>query len=155
VPKLPSAIAFCTRPKCASRAKRPRRRLAPRARELVVELGVLEVRELERQRLLEDHLVDALPSCARSSDWHDDSPRCAAAIAATSRLRARRSRSRARDRRGDAELPALERRDDGIDDQRADIRDGRWQDAGDQRQQRERDVSGRLVDQTSAAAWRV
>ena len=41
--------------------QRPRRGLAPRARQLVVELRVLEVRELERQRLLEDHHVDALP----------------------------------------------------------------------------------------------
>ena len=40
--------------------QRPHRGLAPRARELVVELRVLEVPEIERQRLLEDHLVDAL-----------------------------------------------------------------------------------------------
>ncbi len=40
--------------------QRPARGLAPRARQLVVELRVLEVGELERQRLLEDHRVDAL-----------------------------------------------------------------------------------------------
>ena len=40
--------------------QRPARRFAARARELVVELGILEVRELERQRLLEDQHVDAI-----------------------------------------------------------------------------------------------
>ena len=40
--------------------QRPARRLAARARQLVVELGVFEVRELERQRLLEDHHVHAM-----------------------------------------------------------------------------------------------
>ena len=35
---------------------------------------------------------------------------------------------------------ALNRGDDGVDDQRADIRDRRRQRAGDQRQQRERDA---------------
>ena len=40
--------------------ERPARGLAPRAHQLVVELAVLELRELERQRLLEDHHVDAL-----------------------------------------------------------------------------------------------
>ena len=41
-------------------AQRAARGLAARARELVVELGVLEVLQLERERLLEDHDVDAL-----------------------------------------------------------------------------------------------
>src|SRR5690606_1369150 len=41
-------------------AQRPNRRLLSRAVQLVVELRVLEVREVERQRLLDDHDVDAL-----------------------------------------------------------------------------------------------
>ena len=41
-------------------AQRPRGGLAPRPLQLVVELGVLELGEVQRQRLLEDHLVDAL-----------------------------------------------------------------------------------------------
>ena len=41
-------------------AQRTARRLAPRPRQLVVELGVLEVRQLQRQRFFQDHDVDAL-----------------------------------------------------------------------------------------------
>ena len=41
--------------------QRPRARLAPRARQHVVELGILELRERERQGLVEDLDVDALP----------------------------------------------------------------------------------------------
>jgi hypothetical protein len=52
----PSAIGE----NAASNAPRPRRRLATRSRHPVVELAVLELRELERQRLVEDHDVDAL-----------------------------------------------------------------------------------------------
>src|SRR6185437_7142310 len=41
-------------------AQRPARGLAPGACQLVIELGVLEVAQLEGKGLLEDHLVDAL-----------------------------------------------------------------------------------------------
>ena len=59
--KLVIAIAFWNRPGGAhDQRQRPARGFAPCARELVVELRILEVRELERQRLLEDHHVDAV-----------------------------------------------------------------------------------------------
>ncbi len=37
------------------------RRFAARTRQLVVELGVFELRQIQRQRFFEDHDVDALP----------------------------------------------------------------------------------------------
>ncbi len=41
-------------------AERPARRFTSRARELVVELRVLEVAQIQRERLLQDHHVHAL-----------------------------------------------------------------------------------------------
>ena len=79
--------------------ERPRRGLAPRARQLVVELRVLEVREIERQRLLEDHLVDALPELRAQQRLARRQPALRGRERRRrARLRARHSRSRARDR---------------------------------------------------------
>ena len=78
---------------------------APRARELVVELRVLEVLQVERQRLLEDHLVDALAQLRAQQRLAGREPRCVAARAARRagppgpRSRAPCDRSRRRSRR--------------------------------------------------------
>ena len=131
--------------------QRTARRLAPRARQLVVELGVLEVRQLERQRLLEDHHVDALAelraqqrlaerdAALRAGDRSDHSPSPPTSSSAWRSGRAIRG-------------SRLNRGDDGIDDQRADVRDCRRQRAGDQRENCECDVSVRLVVHTSSSA---
>ena len=120
--------------------QRAARSLAPRTRQLVVELGVLEVGELERQRLLEDHRVDAL-----------------AELGAEQRLAERDAALRARER-GDAKSLGphqqqrmrsegvafrrrrLDRRDHGVHDQRADPGDRGGQHAAEQRQHAERDA---------------
>ena len=65
-------------------AQRAARSFAACADELVVELAVLEALQLERQRLLEDHDVDALAELrAQQRLALREIPRCVAAIAVT------------------------------------------------------------------------
>jgi hypothetical protein len=118
--------------------KGPARSFASRTRELVVELGVLEVLQLQRQRLLQDHHVDALTQLrAQQRLAQRNAALCAGdcsdqqAFVCDEQQRVS-GQSRAIDRIG------LNCSDDGIDDQRANICDGRRQRARDQRQNRER-----------------
>ena len=117
--------------------QRATRGLAARARELVVELGILEVAQVERQRLLEDHFVDALPELRAQQ-------RLARGKAA---LRGGEGRDQHAFERDVAEhvddlTPVravhVHGSDDGVDDQCPDISDRRGQHARDQGQQRER-----------------
>ena len=50
---------------------------------------------------------------------------------------------------------APDRGDDGVDDQLADVGDAGRQHAGDERQERERELSARFVDHTSSIARRL
>ena len=133
--------------------QRAARGLAPRARQLVVELRVLEVRELERQRLLEDHHVHAMrelgleqrlaqrDAAVRGRDDHED-------------------RQRLGDhppRRGMMSMCSaghvrLAGRDHAVDDARADPGHARGQHAREDGQKPSNNDSGRSVSQSSSSA---
>ena len=131
-------MPFCTRPKVrVTRLKGTGRGLAPGAGQLVVEFRVLEVGQLQGQRLFQDHHVDALPHQRPQQ-----------------RLAGRRCRAGAGDQRhhpclgGDEQqhvagvgaaglLVLRHRRDHAVDDQLADPGHRRRQHPGDQGQQGE------------------
>src|SRR5271165_5230769 len=60
-PKDTNEMAFCSSPKVRMTKLKGRREASRRARQLVVEFGILELRQIQRQRLLQNHDVDALP----------------------------------------------------------------------------------------------
>jgi hypothetical protein len=112
----------------------PARRLAPRAGQLVVELGVLEVAQVERERLREDHFVDALSQLRTQQ-------RLASRQAALGSRKSRDEQALERDvtqhivKIGDAAaLMCIHGRNDGVHDQGAHPCDAGWQYAGEQRQ---------------------
>jgi hypothetical protein len=116
-------------------AQRAARGLAAGAGELVIELGVLEVTEVEGQRLLEDHHVDAVTELrAQQRLDHADAALHREQHGDQHRLGADQAEHRARVAgRG----PRLVH--DGVDDQLAEVGDAGRQQAADQGHQREQE----------------
>ena len=90
--------------------------------------------QIERQRLLEDHHVHALPELRAQQRLAQREPALSRRDAATSRP-SRSTSSMTRERCIAARR--CDRRDDGIDDQRADVGNAGRQRAGDHREQRD------------------
>ena len=115
--------------------QRPARGLAPRPGQLVVELRILEVRQLQGQRLFQDHHVHAL---AQLRPQQRLAQRDAALRAGHGHHKHGFERDQPEHRRHRHRIARRDRaagRDDGIDDQRTDVGDARRQQAADQGQQ--------------------
>ena len=119
--------------------QRAARRFAPRTRELVVELGILEVGEIQGQRLVENHHVDALAELRAQQGLAERD----AALGGSQRrdqaaLQGDQPEQR-RQRRIATGAHELCGRQYGVDDLRADPGDAGRQQAGDEGEQAQRD----------------
>ena len=116
-------------------AQRPTRRFTPRLRQFVVELGVLEVRELQGQGLLEDHHVDPLSQLRPQQRLAGRN----AALAGRHRNHDQGFKSQETQDAGYVRPVRAHRGDDRVDDELADPCDQGRQDAGAQCQHRQRE----------------
>src|SRR6185369_8041982 len=111
---------------------------ASRAGELVVELGVLEMLELQRQRLLEDHDVHTLTELRTQQRLTQRDTALGAGDCRDQQSFAYDEEQCVLSQSGAMQLIGPNRSDDGIDDERADVRDCRRQRTCNQREDRER-----------------
>ena len=95
--------------------------------------------QLQRQRLLQDHHVDALTELRAQQRLAQRNAALCAGDRSDQQAFVRDEHQRVSGQSRAIDRIGLNRSDDGIDDQRADVCDRRRQRAGDQRQQRERD----------------
>ena len=149
-------MAFCSTPKVRmTRLKGRLEASRARARQLVVELRVLELREVQGERLLEDHDVDALAELRAQQRLCEGY-----AALAPARWRPRDSASRptnlttSRERRRAGPAVQVGRVDHRVDDQRAHEGDSGRQYAREQREHGQRDAQAlvRRPDQFEGAA---
>ena len=127
------------RERAVHEAQGPHGRLLARAIQLVVELRVLELRERERERLVENQQVHALRQQHAQQRLAEIDAALRARDCRDERALERDERQHARDVGLRAGPIRVDRRDDRIDDQLADIRDPGRRQTGREREQRERD----------------